>query len=63
MARTVLDIFDVSLDFLTRVVVDNPSLRGMILGYIAEAKLRELLEGHGKATEFRKDDDHGVIPF
>ncbi len=45
MARTLLDVFDVSLDFLTRVVVDNPSLRGMILGYLAEAKLREILAG------------------
>lgn len=57
-ARTLLDIFEVSLDFLTKVVVDNPSLRGMILGYLAEAKLRELLESHGKATAFRKEDDH-----
>ncbi len=28
MARTVLDIFDVSLDFLTRVVVGNRSHPG-----------------------------------
>jgi hypothetical protein len=58
MARTLLDVFDVSLDFLTRVVEDYPSLRGMILGYLAEAKLREILAGHGRATAFRKDDDH-----
>ena len=30
----------------------------MILGYFAEAKLREILEGHGRATAFRKEDDH-----
>ncbi len=58
MPRSVLDIFDVSLEFLTHVVMDNPSLRGMVLGYIAEAKLRETLMGHGRATAFRKDDDH-----
>jgi hypothetical protein len=58
MPRTLLDIFDVSLDLLTQVVVENPSLRGMLLGYIAERKLRGLLEGHGRATSFRKDDDH-----
>lgn len=58
MPRSVLDIFDVSLEFLTQVVMDNPSLRGMVLGYIAEAKLRETLIGHGRATAFRKDDDH-----
>jgi hypothetical protein len=58
MPRSILDIFDVSLDFLTAVIMDNPSLRGMVLGYIAERKLREVLEGHGKASAFRKDDDH-----
>lgn len=58
MARTLLDIFDVSLGFLTKVVVDNPSLRGMVLGYLAEAKLKEVLEGHGRASAFRKEDDH-----
>lgn len=58
VARTLLDIFDVSLDFLTQVVVGNPSLRGMVLGYLAEAKLKEILEGHGRASAFRKEDDH-----
>lgn len=48
VARTLLDIFDVSLGFLTKVVVDNPSLRGMVLGYLAEAKLKDLrvMGGH-----------------
>lgn len=57
-ARSILDYFDVSLDFFTQVILDNPSLRGMVLGYVAEAKLREALTGPGKATAFRKDDDH-----
>lgn len=56
--RNVLELFDVSLELLSEVVHDNPSLRGMILGYLAEAKLRELLDKDGKATAFRKDDDH-----
>jgi hypothetical protein len=56
--RTVLDAFDVSLEFLSRVVFDNPSLRGMIVGYLAEAKLREILTVDGKATDFDKHDDH-----
>ncbi len=51
-------MFDVSMDFLTQVVLDNPSLRGMVLGYLAEAKLKEILEGHGRASAFRKEDDH-----
>jgi hypothetical protein len=58
MPRSILDHFDVSLDFFTQVVLSNPSLRGMILGYIAEAKLKETLMGHGRGSAFRKDDDH-----
>lgn len=56
--RTILEAFDVSLDFLSDVVFANPSLRGMILGYLAEAKLRDILSSHGKATDFDKHDDH-----
>ncbi len=56
--RNILDAFDVSLDFLSQVVFDNPSLRGMIVGYLAEAKLREILTSQGKATNFDKHDDH-----
>jgi hypothetical protein len=58
MSRSVLDYFDVSLEFFTEVVMGNPSLRGMVLGYIAEAKLKEALVGHGRGSAFRKDDDH-----
>ena len=58
MERNILDYFDVSLDFLSKVVRDNPSLRGMVQGYLAEAKLHDALYADGKATAFRKDDDH-----
>lgn len=56
--QTVLNYFDVTIEFLSAVVLENPSLRGMLLGYLAEAKLREILEGHGRGTAYRKDDDH-----
>lgn len=36
----------------------NPSLRGMILGYVAEAKLREAFLADGRVTAVRKPDDH-----
>jgi len=58
MNRSILDYFDVSLEFLTNVVIDNPSLRGIVLGYVAEAKLKEILMSHGRGSAFRKDDDH-----
>ncbi|MBY0228769.1 MAG: hypothetical protein K2W96_05765 [Gemmataceae bacterium] len=56
--RTILELFDIDLETLTSVVADNPSLRGMLLGYIAERKLTDLLRADGRATAFRKDDDH-----
>ncbi len=58
MHRSILDYFDVSLEFFTNVVIGNPSLRGMVLGYVAEAKLKEILMRHGRGSAFRKDDDH-----
>ena len=58
MERSILEYFDVSLEFFSEVVLSNPSLRGMILGYVAESKLKEILTGHGRASALRKDDDH-----
>ena len=40
--RTILDMFGVDLTFLTEVVKANPSLRGVIIGYLAERKLWEV---------------------
>ncbi len=56
--RTILDVWDITPQFLTKVVRDNPSLRGMMLGYIAETKLRELFESDARISDLRKDDDH-----
>ena len=41
---TILDDWDVTPEYLTQVVRENPSLRGMVLGYIAEKKIRDILE-------------------
>ena len=40
--RTILDMFGVDLTFLTEIVKANPSLLGVIIGYLAERKKREL---------------------
>jgi hypothetical protein len=56
--RTILDIFGVTLDYLTEVVSANPSLRGIIAGYIAERKLWDWFASDGRVTSIRKDDDH-----
>jgi hypothetical protein len=56
--QTILDEWDIDAAYFTSVVRDNPSLRGMILGYIAERKLRDLLVALPNTSGHRKDDDH-----
>ena len=56
--RTILDIWDVTPEYLTKVVLENPSLRGMMVGYIAEMKLRDLFVDKPGITLLYKDDDH-----
>lgn len=55
---TILDIWGISAEYLTAVVNDNPSLKGMLLGYVAERKLRDLFEKDSRVSNLRKDDDH-----
>jgi len=43
---------------LTKLVGDNPSLRGMILGYIAEYKFEIMHLNNPLITSSAKDDDH-----
>jgi transcriptional regulator with XRE-family HTH domain len=55
---SLLDMFGVDLTFVTQVVQATPSLRGIILGYLAERKLWELFAADPRITAIRKDDDH-----
>ena len=48
----------VSLGELEKALEDNPSLRGMLFGYVAEIKLREILQSVPETTYLGKDDDH-----
>lgn len=43
---------------LTDLVDANPSLRGIMLGYVAEKKFHDIYLGHPAITEKGKDDDH-----
>ena len=43
---------------LTEVIDENPSLRGMILGYAAETKLKSIWFSGGKVSDVKKNDDH-----
>ena len=56
--KTILEDWDINVDYFTDVVRANPSLRGMILGYIAERKLKDIFTSSGKTTNHRKEDDH-----
>ena len=56
--RSILDMFGVDINYLTRVVKANPSLRGVIIGYIAERKLWDFFAADPRVTAIRKDDDH-----
>ncbi len=43
---------------LTELVDQNPSLRGILLGYVAEKKFHDNYLGHPDISEKGKDDDH-----
>jgi hypothetical protein len=55
---SVLDRWDVSEAELTELVAENPSLRGMMLGYAAEMKFRRLCLAERTDIVSTKDDDH-----
>lgn len=55
---TILERWHITPEELTVAVDDNPSLRGMLLGYIAELKLSELLSSSELVTDSMKHDDH-----
>ena len=58
MAESILQRWDVTVEELTQVVDQNPSLRGMILGYLAELKLEKLWLRHESIADVSKHDDH-----
>jgi len=50
--------WDITEQEFTELIEDNPSLRGMILGYIAEQKFQSICLNHPAITATSKDDDH-----
>ncbi len=57
--QTILNQWEITARQLTDIVAENPSLRGMMLGYIAEYKLRVLwFEGRPHVSHYTKHDDH-----
>jgi hypothetical protein len=56
--HSILDLWKISETELTHLVNENPSLRGMLLGYVAELKLRQFLEAIPEISDSMKHDDH-----
>lgn len=56
--ETILDRWGVSAEELTQLVDENPSLRGILMGYVAELKLTHLLAVDAHISDSMKYDDH-----
>ena len=56
--ESVLDTWDISEQELTSIVDMNPSMRGFMIGYIAEYKLKKMHFSDNIWKNVRKDDDH-----
>ena len=54
----ILEHWSISVDEISKAILENGSLRGMVFGYVAEIKLRKLLASHADVTSHVKDDDH-----
>lgn len=55
---TIFEEWSVTAEQLSEVIAHNPSLRGMLFGYVAEIKLRELISSFPEVTYMTKFDDH-----
>lgn len=58
MTDSILQRWDITIEELTDVVDQNPSLRGMILGYLAELKLENMWLTRENISGISKHDDH-----
>jgi hypothetical protein len=56
--RTILERWQLSAEELTEIIDANPSLRGFVLGYAAEFKVRKMFLADKQFSNVRKYDDH-----
>lgn len=56
--ETILEKWQITAEELTRIVNDNPSLRGFLFGYVSEYKARAYFDGRKDITNLIKYDDH-----
>lgn len=55
---TIFEEWEVTAEQFSEVIRHNPSLCGMIFGYVAEIKLREIISSFPEVTYMTKFDDH-----
>jgi transcriptional regulator with XRE-family HTH domain len=55
---TIMDVWGITANELTILVKENPSLQGMLFGYVAELKLREIVSSFPGIKAAKKFDDH-----
>ncbi|OWA36270.1 hypothetical protein B9G55_07745 [Saccharibacillus sp. O16] len=53
-----LERWGLTVDELTQIVDENPSLRGFMMGYVSEAKVRKAFFEDPRIEGIMKDDDH-----
>jgi transcriptional regulator with XRE-family HTH domain len=56
--ESILNKWEVSVEELTLLIEENPSLRGFLIGYLAEKKLQKYLQTIPGITNIVKYDDH-----
>jgi transcriptional regulator with XRE-family HTH domain len=56
--ETIFDRWEITAAQVTALVDSNPSLRGIILGYVAEEKAHEVISAYPGIEDLGKDDDH-----
>lgn len=56
--KSILSRWGITESELTELVDQNPSLRGILLGYVAEKKFHDAFLNSPQITEASKDDDH-----
>ncbi len=54
----ILDTWEISTNTFTQLIEENPSLRGMLLGYVAEYKLKEIITSFSEVSFVTKFNDH-----
>lgn len=56
--QTIFDHWAITPEQVSALIRANPSLRGMVLGYVAEQKAHEKFSSYPEITDLGKDDDH-----